>query len=127
MIEFLLNALAGLIPIPKRWDGKNVSSKGTVRSAFRILSGSQPGLTDRWSTYSTAITDRHLWADRASVGVRSVALSARRTPSRREHWSLEPDFVVVAVKTIDGAKIEWGIRAGALDQALRLLGSIAVE
>ena len=127
MIEFLLDALAGLFSTPKRWDGKNVSSKGTVRSAFRTLAGSQPGVTDKWSICSTVITDRHLQVGRASVGVRSVALSARRTPSRRERWSLDPDFVVVAVKTTDGAGIEWGIRAGALDQALRLLGSVAVE
>ncbi|WP_375504855.1 hypothetical protein [uncultured Jatrophihabitans sp.] len=126
MIEFLLDALTDLLPGPKRQDEKDISRKGTVVSAFRTRSGVQQGVTQRWATFSTAITDRHLRIGPTSVIIDSVQVSALRPRSEDERISLDPDFVVVRLKTIDGAELEWAIRGSAVDEAVQRLGAVAV-
>lgn len=120
----LLDWLWFVPSLPRRWDGMNLSDKGTIRTRLRLISGTQKGVPKHWSTYSTAISDRHLWADRTSIFIAAINRSALRHPTGRE--GLAGDFIVVPVVTASGAELEWAFRESQLDGVIALLGAVAV-
>jgi hypothetical protein len=55
VLEFLIDVLVGWIP--NRWDGKSLPKKETLRSSFRVTSGSVPRVSGRWAAYSTTVAE----------------------------------------------------------------------
>ena len=112
--------------LPRRWDGKNLSDKGTIRTSLRLVSGAQNGIAKHWSIYSTSISNRHLWADRSSVSIATVIRSGQREPRGSEQMSLDQDFVILPVVTTSGAELEWAMRSSQLDAVVARLGSVDI-
>ena len=125
MLEFLVDLASG--QFPRRWDGKRLSDKGTIRSAFRLVSGAEPRITGRWALYSTAVSESHLWIGRTSVFIVAISPSAGRKPAGNEQMSLDPDFAVIPITTRSGARLEWAMRSGELGAVIRRLGSVTVD
>ncbi len=113
--------------LPRQWDGKSLSKKGTIRSSFRLISGSEPEINARWATYGTSISEGHLWIGKISAYVSAISPSVARKPDRRELTSLDRDSVVVPVTTRSGARLEWAIRSSELHAAIQRLGSVTVD
>jgi hypothetical protein len=110
-----------VLRLPRRWDGKNLSNKGTLTSGFRVIEGSQPGVGQRWATYVTTVSKSHLWIARNSMYVAEFHHQHARPPGRRELVSLDPDFVVVPVVARSGARLDWALRQSAMDAVIALL------
>jgi hypothetical protein len=118
--EMLADFIGGVIGalIGDRWRqrrAKRLERKGGLVCAFRVLEGSQPGLTRHWrhgkarlSPGAIDFSPKAPWARKASVPVRSASRLHQRQPLGLEAWVVDPRSRVVEVTT-GTATLEWAV------------------
>jgi hypothetical protein len=129
LAELLGNFIAGVIGglIGDRWRqrrAKRLERKGGLLCAFRVLEGSQAGLTRHWrhgkallSPGTIQFRPKAPWARKSSIPVRSASRRHQRQPRGRETWVVNPQTRVVEVTTGD-ATLEWAVFGEQLRWAL---------
>jgi hypothetical protein len=123
--DFIAGVIGGLIG--DRWRqrrAKRLERKGGLVCAFRVLEGSQPGLTHHWrhgkarlSPGAIEFRPKAPWARKSSIPVSSASRRHQRQPRGREAWVVDPRTRVVEVTTGD-ATLEWAVFGEQLRWAL---------